>query len=147
MWFGFMVFSATFINMSVISWRSVLNDLWIGMRYDIASTPHVYRWINGEIPTFMNWKNDEPNYQLIDLCIRIAKDYNFQLRTTGCTKVLDYLCTVMSLFYFVPRVCLTILIHVCFSFFLSISSYFTVSIFYCQTNCTGRTIQTMCLLF
>jgi hypothetical protein len=40
----------------------------------------------------------------------------------------------MSLFYFVPRVYLTILIHVCFSFFLSISSYFTASIFYCQTN-------------
>jgi hypothetical protein len=38
----------------------------------------------------------------------------------------------MSFFYFVPRVCLTILIHVCFSFFLIISSYFTVSIFYCQ---------------
>jgi hypothetical protein len=66
MWFGFMVFSATFINMSVISWRSVLLVEETGV---------------------------EPNYQLIDLCIRIAKDYNFQLRTTGCTKVLDYLCT------------------------------------------------------
>jgi hypothetical protein len=63
------------------------------MRYDITSTPHVYRWINGEIPTFMNWKEGEPDNQLRDLCIRMSKDFNFQLRTTGCTKVLDYLCT------------------------------------------------------
>ena len=75
------------------SGNNIENDLWIGMRYDITSTPPVYRWINGEIPTFMNWEKDEPDYQLRDLCIRIAKDYNFQLRTTGCTKVLDYLCT------------------------------------------------------
>jgi hypothetical protein len=49
------------------SGNNIENDLWIGMRYDITSTPHVYRWINCEMPTLMIWKEDEPNYQLRDL--------------------------------------------------------------------------------
>ena len=94
-----------FVTISVFSsGNDIENDLWIGMRYDITSTPHVYRWINCEIPALMIWQNDEPDNQLIDLCIRMDNDYKFQLRTTRCTAVYDYLCT-------------------------------------------GRTIQTMCLLF
>jgi hypothetical protein len=92
----FCYFKGNFIVVTISvfsSGNNIENDLWIGMRYDITSTPHVYRWINCEMPTLMIWKEDEPNYQLRDLCIRMDKDYNFQLRTTGCTKVLDYLCT------------------------------------------------------
>ena len=83
-----------FVTISVFSsGNDIENDLWIGMRYDITSTPHVYRWINCEIPALKIWKDNEPNNKLTDLCIRMDKDYNFQLRTTGCTAVLDYLCT------------------------------------------------------
>ena len=83
-----------FVTISVFSsGNDIANDLWIGMKYDIASTPHVYRWINCEIPALMIWKDDEPNFQLRDLCIRMDKKYNFQLRTIHCTAKYDYLCT------------------------------------------------------
>ena len=75
------------------SGNDIKYDLWIGMRYDITSTSRVYRWINCEIPTFTIWSHYEPNYQLRDRCIRMDKDLSFQLRTTLCTKVNDYLCT------------------------------------------------------
>jgi hypothetical protein len=61
---------------------------------------HVYRWINCEMPTLMIWKEDEPNYQLRDLCIRMDKDYNFQLRTTVCTKVLDYIIVTQNVVWY-----------------------------------------------
>ena len=92
----FCYFKGNFIFVTISVFSSGIdneNDVWIGMKYDITSTPHVYRWINCEKPTLMIWTHGEPNFQLIDLCIRMSKDFSFQLRTTVCTTALNYLCT------------------------------------------------------
>ncbi|XP_071154412.1 neuroglian-like [Mytilus edulis] len=75
--------------------NNIANDIWVGMKYDMTSTPYVYRWISCDIPTFTTWYPGEPNNQQTDPCIRLQR-IGFTLRTIGCNQQYDYLCSDAS---------------------------------------------------
>ena len=76
--------------------RGSLNDLWIGLRLDVSKLPvYTYRHVDGSVANYFPWdtKDQEPNYQSYEHCIRLEKSNKpHTMRTSPCSGLHSFLC-------------------------------------------------------
>ena len=77
-----------------MSSRFVDADFWIGLnlsRYDSSTDNYVYSFVDGTTTSFLPWKENEPDNQDTEHCIRLTPIL-LKFRTTTCSKSYRFVC-------------------------------------------------------